>query len=525
MAVIVAAAALPACWGQSITASIPKPKVGYVRVNEPVVVAFSQKIDARSVKMVLEPATEFTLTARGDKLMVTPVGGWRAGQNYSVALKNVKSSDHSLSLGNWKGKFSTQPRVGIAGYLVDGNPVTTEPGTSTITPFSKVTITFTTPMKEATASPTVNGSPLDAARFSWAADQKSVAISSPGYVPYQTIKFGIAAQAVTAKGDVATDVQELPAAVTGLEPSNSTSQIPAGFKTLATMLVVEDNAGLARPQLGLQASDMVFEYISEYNISRFTLVYFNNPPPGQIGPIRSCRMINAYLIEAFQGVLMCSGASDGTLGYLWGTTKPGLPGLRVSINDYDKGDHYFRANFKPAPHNVITDAGRILRLRQESGTPGGPFSIDVGHPDSGAGTPADPPAVPLQGVSYGYDGGACQCYRPSDHGAARVDLLNNGAQLAVKNVVVMHVPFRNAGWVEDVNGGADSIWYDMNGSGPAEVWSAGRVVHATWHQGAAGQNYFENTTQPVVFTDESGNLLRLNTGLTWVHVVGNGQAS
>jgi hypothetical protein len=29
----------------------------------------------------------------------------------------------------------------------------------------------------------------------------------------------------------------------------------------------------------------------------------------------------------------------------------------------------------------------------------------------------------------------------------------------------------------------------------------------------------------VYFTDETGKLLRLNTGLTWVHVVGDGQAS
>ena len=106
-----------------------------------------------------------------------------------------------------------------------------------------------------------------------------------------------------------------------------------------------------------------------------------------------------------------------------------------------------------------------------------------------------------------------------------MESLRGGNQLAVKKVVVIHVPFHNAGWVEDVNGGAQSIWYDMNGSGPAEVWSDGKLVHATWHQGTAGQNYFDNTTQPMVFTDEAGNLLRLNTGLSWVHVVGDGQTS
>jgi hypothetical protein len=516
--VILAAVALPGCWGQSISASIAKPKVGYVRVNEAVVLNFSESIDAKSLKLTLNPRTDFTLAIKGKKAMVTPTAGWRPGQVYALSVKSASSSDHSLSLSNWTGKFKTQPRTGIAGYLVDGKAVADAAATS-LSPYSNVTITFTAAMKIATAIPTLNGSPLLDAQFKWAADGKSVDIISTGYLPYQPTKFGVSAAALTEKGDVATDLPELTANVQGIEPSNSTSQIPAGYQTQAAMLVVEDNAGLARPQGGLQTADMVFEYISEYNISRFTLVYLNNPPSGQIGPVRSCRMINTYLVEAFQGITMCSGASDGTLGYLWGP-----PHLPVNINDYDTGGHYVRVNYKVAPHNLYTDGPRVLRLRQETQVPGGPYSVDVAHPDSGAGAVADAPAVPLDGVTYGYDG-SCLCYRPYDHGSARIDSLNGSNQLAVKNVVVMHVPYHAAGWVEDANGGAQSIWYDMNGSGAAEVWSDGKVVHATWHQGAAGQNYDQNTTQPVVFTDEAGNLLRLNTGLTWIHVVGNGQAS
>jgi hypothetical protein len=197
----------------------------------------------------------------------------------------------------------------------------------------------------------------------------------------------------------------------------------------------------------------------------------------------------------------------------------------VIINDYDNGNHFMRVNFMPAPHNVFTDAGRVAKARQESlSMGGGKYTVDAGHPDNAAGAPADPPSIPLQGVNYAGDAG-CACYRPFDHGSPRVDSGAGGAQLAVKNVVIMHVPFGQAGWTEDVNGGAGSIRYAMNGAGPAEVWSNGRLVHATWHQGADGQDYYQNTTQPVYFTDEAGNVLRLNTGLTWIHVVGNGQGS
>ena len=137
-----------------------------------------------------------------------------------------------------------------------------------------------------------------------------------------------------------------------------------------------------------------------------------------------------------------------------------------------------------------------------------------------AGTPADPPQVPLHGVAYAYDGGSGQ-YLRYDHGTPFVDQ-DTGQQLHVKNVVLLHVPFHDAGWVEDENGGAHSVWYEMTGSGPAEVFSDGQVVWATWHMGSAGQPYFDNRT-PVWFTDQWGQVLRLNTGLTWIHVLGNGQ--
>jgi len=117
---ILGATLLPACWGQSISASIAKPKAGYIRINEPLVLDFNQKIDPKSVKISVNPATDFKLLAKGDKLTVTPVKGWKPAVTYSVELKSVSSSDHSLSLSNWSGKFKTQPHAGIAGYLVDG---------------------------------------------------------------------------------------------------------------------------------------------------------------------------------------------------------------------------------------------------------------------------------------------------------------------------------------------------------------------------------------------------------------------
>ncbi|MDQ6692020.1 MAG: DUF3048 domain-containing protein [Candidatus Dormibacteraeota bacterium] len=520
LAVFVLSLLITAC-GQapadsSIKVSIEKPKVGYVRLSEPVLVNFNHKISPTDVSVTIDPATAIDVNLQASKLTLKPIKGWRAGQIYAVALKNLRSPGSSAKLQSWSGSFRTQPRIGVAGYLVDGQPVT---GTPQLKPQAKVAIAFTAPMNPDTVGPLRNGAP---SAVNWAPDFKSATFA--GVIePYQTYKFsivGIGGPPKTARGDSATDLDDFNATGINVLPSNATSEIPAGFTTQTPLLVVIDNAGQARPQHGLQQADMVYEYISEYGISRFTMIYFNHPA-SLMGPVRSCRMINAFLLSAFHGIQMCSGASVGTLHHLFGDAN--LPLLAVSINDFDRGNHYYRVGFKAAPHNVFTDRDRAERLRGEMkyGT-SSQYVIDTPHEDNGLGTAADPPTVGLHGVRYSYDGD-CQCYRPFDQGSPRVDANLNGAQLAVKNVLLMHVPFHDAGWVEDDNGGARSIQYEMNGSGPADLWSDGKLIHATWHQGTAGQNYFQNDGQPLYLTDEAGNYVRLNTGLTWVHAIGNGQ--
>src|SRR5205823_5812640 len=173
----------------------------------------------------------------------TPLKGWKPAQTYSIQLNKVSSADHSLSLSNWKARFKTQPHAGIAGFLVDGKPIAITAGsTPTISPLTSLTITFTGPIQTATATPTLNGQALPPTEFAWAADHKSVVVTHT-YLPYQTYQIGVAGTALTAAGDVATDTIPLSAAVSGIEPANNTSGVPAsGLKTQPAPMVVIDNA-------------------------------------------------------------------------------------------------------------------------------------------------------------------------------------------------------------------------------------------------------------------------------------------
>jgi hypothetical protein len=295
----------------------------------------------------------------------------------------------------------------------------------------------------------------------------------------------------------------------GLEPSNSTSNIGSNYSTVPPIQIVVENSDPARPQRGLQQADMVFEYISEYSITRMTTVYFNKPA-AQIGPVRSCRLINIPLGQAFSGALMCSGLSPGTDARIRSANPP----VHYVTNDHDTGGHFTRVNFNFAPHNLFTDAARALRWRSESHAPTPDYTIDGSHDDIALGSQAAAPTVPLHGVTYSYDAGS-KSYRRIDHGSPFTDGAT-GQQLHVKNVILMHVPYQVMNYVEDESGGAHSVFYNMAGSGPAEIYSDGTMIHATWHM---------STDSPVYFTDAQGNVIRLNTGLTWVHVLGNGQTS
>jgi hypothetical protein len=396
-----------------------------------------------------------------------------------------------------------------AWFLLDGSHVS---GAVQVTERSDLRVAFSAQVPPSAIAVTLGGRALPADALTWSPDLMTAQVPLTGILPYQPVPIGLGLPpSLVAPG---------PLQVTMLAtvPANATTGVQPGFHPRTPVEIVVENSGPARPQSGLQNADLVYEYLSEYSITRMTAIYFDQVP-GQIGPVRSCRMANTYLGYAYSGVTMCSGVSNGTSGYIVGTA-PGSRGVANAMEPYDGGAHFFRVGFRDVPHNLYTSGDLAASLRTTDPQPAGDYAVDPPHQDVPAGQPADAPSVPLHSVAYTYDPGSGQ-YLRFDHGAPLTDQ-DTGQQLHVKTVVLLHVPFHDAGWVEDENGGAHSVWYDLLGSGPAEVYSNGQVVHSTWHMGASGQPYFDNRS-PVWFTDEAGQVLRLNTGLTWVHVLGDGQ--
>jgi DUF3048 family protein/Big-like domain-containing protein len=475
----------------------------HVWTNDPIAIKFDQDVDTSNVKVSLIPKSAFTLKRTSNQLVVAPKPAWLPGRHYTIQLGSLPNSRHTSTLTGWHAIFLTQPDVDVKAFKA-ASGVLPAGGQANVRLRSSVLIEFTQAMDPAKVKLTVNGEKPPTGTLSWSADKMTATFTPAHPQPSQTFQVAVAS-GFSATGDPMLRPAKVQVTTYGLEPSNGSSGIGPDYVTVPPIEIVIENSGPARPQIGFQQADMVYEYISEYNISRMTAFYFNRPP-SLIGPVRSCRLINPFLNFSFDGLTMCSGASRGTLHVLFSEHVP------ITINDFDTANHFFRVNFKFAPHNLYTDASRALVMRIQWPLPPPNYTIDPPHPDNGLGQPAAAPSVPLHNVSYTYNP-TTQLYARFDHGTPFVEAGTN-AQLQVKNVIMIHVPFAYANYVEDESGGAHGVDYGMLGQGPAEIYSDGKLIAATWHM---------DQHSPMYFTDAAGNFIELNTGLTWIHVLGNGQ--
>jgi len=170
-----------------VHARLDVPNADHVRVQQPVTIRFDQAVDLSRTRVTLDPIAGFEVTKKSDRLTLTPIGAWATDKRYTVLLTDVPNTQHSITLSGWHAVFTTQPRVGIAGVLVDGKPAA-DPTQTLMRLNSKLAIAFTTAMKTSTVTINVNGQPLPPAQVRWASDNQP----APPAVPPPTIRISAA---------------------------------------------------------------------------------------------------------------------------------------------------------------------------------------------------------------------------------------------------------------------------------------------------------------------------------------------
>ena len=286
------------------------------------------------------------------------------------------------------------------------------------------------------------------------------------------------------------------APVIGTYPLTGMPATDAKLLRRSAVSVKIDNNAQARPQAGLEAADVIYEEFTE-GITRFVVVY-QSSDAGMVGPVRSVRPGDPAIVRPFGGALVFSGGSDPVLAVV---RSAGI--TQVTENDRET---LKRRSGKRPPHNLYTDTGLMFRKTGTGSAPPAfsPF-LAVGAPPTATGATPAPAfrvaAAPGAVAQYQWDATASVWKRSTD---GRPHVLEGGAQLSPRNVIVQYTPY--------VTFPADpKVRYpEVVGSGEAVVFIGGSQVKARWSKSSAGAM--------TSFTDTAGKPIALSPGQTWVHL-------
>ncbi|MCU1546370.1 MAG: hypothetical protein JWP30_1470 [Homoserinimonas sp.] len=286
-------------------------------------------------------------------------------------------------------------------------------------------------------------------------------------------------------------------APTEIAPLRGTT-VAEGSLSYASVAAKIDNHWDARPQIGLEKTDLVFEELVEGGITRYVAVW-HSEIPDLMGPVRSIRPMDPDIAGPF-GIIFYAGGQPKFVSMMQDT-----PVYNASHGQGDTADYMFRTPDKAAPHNVLTKAKEFVAAHGDIAAPRQQFAFSLDVPSSTAAKEGTPTAGIRATFSDGfhptwhYDV-AQQAFLRSQDDAP--DLDSNGNQLKATNIVVLRVPVTHATGVPKT---------ELLGSGEAWVSTGGGTIHAVWHKAAA--------TDPIRLLDDNGVAVRLAAGNTWIELV------
>ena len=459
-----------------------------VPTGQQLTITFSQPVELRLLwgHLQVSPPIDGDLAPRGDgrHFTFTPATAWLETTLYRVQLRAFRDLNGNPVGGHdWTFTTTVVPRV--AAYL-DDSGANLGPGFP-IEEGGNVNIVFNTPMSPADTAVTANGQP---AKLTWSPDGKLAALSTAG-MPVGALELGLTA---------GKDLQDHVAAAASLIKLDVAYRVHIATRHLtfpALVQIPNDGYG-ARPQVGVQAAAMIFEYQTEGSIQRLTALYTD--VPDVIGPTRSGRRISFRLVHHYHGNLFLSGLSADANWFLHYDQVPAW---------FDNPPGFFRERSRAAPNNLMLAGDEVINREAQSGGPS--FEpLKHGAVDVGAGTPATSFGVAEHRSTYTYDP-ATGTYGKVEDGETMSDAsLGKPDQLFM--VLVLHT---REFLVSDIESGCCTHGrdFDLDSGGALDIYYRGQQVTGSWA--------VADRMSPFIFKNAAGQEINLPDGLVWVDVVGN----
>lgn len=443
----------------------------------------SVSIDAVRAAFTITPATDGTVTSVSGQQQYawTPAKPLPELATYTVTLKpTLDTGHHHVNGGTWTFTTLIIPRVlsvtaGDGSALKDGMEI--DPGTA-------MKLTFNDAMEPVTIKVTVGG---QIASLKWAADDKSATFTTAG-LPSGPLAVQMASGGRDQTGH---SVAAAFALKTGVYWHDHEHTIGLSYPALIQI----PNDEFARDQNGLQAADIVWEYLAEGGITRLTAMYDN--APDLIGPMRSARFISLKLGRHYRGLLFQSGESQATAARAASDPTPQF---------FDTIGYQYRTGSRDAPDNLMIN-GPLVKAAEDNYFSGLPaFSIPKTRPPLSGGAPLASFSVPEHYSVYSYDP-VLGTYQKTEEGHPYKDA-SLGQPLHIEMLINLHTTEQLLN-VGDGHG-AHIHDYDLDTSGRVDVFYQGLHYTGNWSS--------TDSHGPLTFTLDGGQVLTMPPGLVWIDV-------
>ena len=301
---------------------------------------------------------------------------------------------------------------------------------------------------------------------------------------------------------------------------------PARLKQAPIFICVNNDPVGRSAHWGLSQADLVYEYIVDgFSMTRLTAVYHSKDAE-RVGPVRSARYPNIWMVQMYGGVLACSGGSDA-IRYLL-KNEAGFPYLDADVDDPSNNRYFtslgsdYRTRMQARTAGVrqwlldnrdalqASFAGRGLDIAtyiDNWSKPGFPYAAEAPGGDAGAGAVVDIPYPGGNSVEWRYDP-ALGGYVRSQGGEPQFDPATNQPIMAA-NVVVLSAVHELTDIVED-SLGTKGVNIKLHEFGDLRVFRDGKVYEGTWR---ASQE------SPPRWLGAGEAPIPLKPGQSWIQVV------
>lgn len=272
----------------------------------------------------------------------------------------------------------------------------------------------------------------------------------------------------------------------------------------------------SRPHAGLSKADIVFDYYTGEGANRFIALYYGQDA-SQVGPMRSVRLVDRYLVGMYQGVL--AGVS-------------GFPAVYSEVVDYLTWTRVISEGTNTCPAICRDEA--LNKVKPEISVFGNSAELTKYYAARSSATNSRqnldgmafntiPPVGGVQGIEltheYGRNNLANWKYDPETKKYQRfidkngteelIPLVDRvtGEQLQFSNVIVLLTEIEKLNKDDTVH-----EYHLLNSTGRALVFRDGFMYDITYKSGV---------TTPIQFFGADGQPFELQPGNTWIHFSGS----